>query len=214
MNLSRIVDETGLGWRTVAKWVTLDILPERRLMDPRPSNPASFQDFLARLWDAGCTNGRKLLIEVQKQGYTGSFSHLERLLRKWRCTGAAAAPVQEPDIVELPAVTAIPSVPPIAASILCMKPRGQLTQQEAERVDRLKASLPNFAVMRRLAMRFRGILRSHDPTKLDGWLKNARETGLYGIKRFASILQRDIDAVRNAVSETWSNGQTEGQINR
>ena len=55
-------------------------------------------------------------------------------------------------------------------------------------------------------MRFRGILRSHDPTKLDGWLKNARETGLYGIKRFASILQRDI--------ETWSNGQTEGQINR
>ena len=214
LKLSRIVDETGLGWRTVAKWVTLDILPERRLMDPRPSNPASFQDFLARLWDAGCTNGRELLIEVQKKGYTGSFSHLERLLRKWRCTGAAAAPLQEPDTVELPAVTAIPSVPPIAASILCMKPRGQLTQQEAERVDRLKASLPNFAVMRRLAMRFRGILRSHDPTKLDGWLKNARETGLYGIKRFASILQRDIDAVRNAVSETWSNGQTEGQINR
>ena len=79
LNLSRIVDETGLGWRTVAKWVTLDILPDRRLMDPRPSNPASFQDFLARLWDAGCTNGRKLFIEVRKQGYTGSFSHLERL---------------------------------------------------------------------------------------------------------------------------------------
>lgn len=111
-------------------------------------------------------------------------------------------------------MTAIPSVPPIAASILCMKPRGQLTQQQAEKVDRLKASLPNFAVMRRLAMRFRSILRGHDPTKLDGWLKDARETGLYGIKRFVSILQRDIDAVRNAVSETWSNGQTEGQINR
>ena len=47
-------------------------------------------------------------------------------------------------------------------------------------MDRLKASLPNFAVMRRLVMRFRGILRSHNPTKLDGWLKNARETGLYG----------------------------------
>jgi mono/diheme cytochrome c family protein len=31
-----------------------------------------------------------------------------------------------------------------------------LTQQEAEKVERLKASLPNFAVMRRLAMRFRG----------------------------------------------------------
>jgi hypothetical protein len=205
LNLSRIVDETGLGWRTVAKWVTLDILPERRLMDPRPSNPASFKT---------SSRGFGMRAARMAENCTGSFSHLERLLRKWRCTGAAAAPVQEPDTVALPAVTAIPSVPPIAASILCMKPRGQLTQQEAERVDRLKASLPNFAVMRRLAMSFRGILRSHDPTKLDGWMNNARETGLYGIKRFASILQRDIDDVRNAASETWSDGQTEGQINR
>ena len=27
-------------------------------------------------------------------------------------------------------------------------------------------------------------------------------------------LRRDIDAARNAVTESWSNGQTEGQINR
>jgi transposase len=27
-------------------------------------------------------------------------------------------------------------------------------------------------------------------------------------------LRRDIEAVRNAVCERWSNGQTEGQINR
>jgi len=215
LNLSRIVDETGLGWRTVATWVTVDVLPERRLMDPRSTNPARFQDFLARLWDAGCKNGRKLLIEVRKQGYTGSFSHLERLLSKWRhTTSTPAAPVEKPDTHHVPAVTAIPSVPPIAASILCMKPRAQLTQREAAKVDSLKESLPNFAVMRRLAMRFRGILRGHDATKLDGWLKDARETGLYGIRRFVHILQRDIDAVRNAVSETWSNGQTEGQINR
>jgi transposase len=28
------------------------------------------------------------------------------------------------------------------------------------------------------------------------------------------FLRRDIEAVRNAISEPWSNGQTEGQINR
>ena len=49
MNLNKIVEETGLGWRTVAKWVTLEVLPERRLMDPRPINPARLQDFLERL---------------------------------------------------------------------------------------------------------------------------------------------------------------------
>ncbi|HEY8033343.1 MAG TPA: transposase, partial [Methylocella sp.] len=31
---------------------------------------------------------------------------------------------------------------------------------------------------------------------------------------FARVLRRDISAVRNAITEPWSNGQTEGQINR
>ena len=34
------------------------------------------------------------------------------------------------------------------------------------------------------------------------------------MQRFARTAQRDIDAVRNAITEPWSNGQTEGQINR
>jgi transposase len=213
-SLNKIVEETGLGWRTVAKWVTLTVLPERRLMDPRPTNPARFRDFLAHLWNEGCTNGRKLLIEVRKQGYTGSFSHLERLFRKWRSMGAATppAPVDSPlnDIVS----TVTAKVSPVTASFLCMKPRGQLTPEEAEKVDSLKVSLPDFAVMRGLAMRLRGILHGHDPIGLDSWLDDARASRLYGIGRFAQILRRDIDAVRNAISERWSNGQTEGQINR
>jgi transposase len=34
------------------------------------------------------------------------------------------------------------------------------------------------------------------------------------MQRFARALRYDIAAVRNAVQELWSNGQTEGQINR
>jgi hypothetical protein len=34
------------------------------------------------------------------------------------------------------------------------------------------------------------------------------------MRRFAKTLRQDIDAVQNAVTEPWSNGQTEGQINR
>jgi transposase len=157
-----------------------------------------------------------LVIEVREQGYTGSFSHLERLFRKWRSAGVAAvqASVEEPDHSDIATMTAMPRVSPVAASILGMKPRGQLTPEEAERVNRLKLSMPNIAVMRGLAMRFRGILHSTAPSKLDDWLNDPRATGPYGIGRFAQILRRDIDAVRNAVSQWWSNGQTEGQISK
>jgi len=43
----------------------------------------------------------------------------------------------------------------------------------------------------------------------------SRLTGLAATRpRFARAARQDIDAVRNAVLEPWSNGQTEGQINR
>jgi len=68
--------------------------------------------------------------------------------------------------------------------------------------------------MRRLAMRFRGILRGRDGRKLDAWISDALVCGLHGMRQFALTLRQDIDAVRNAIAEPWSNAQTEGHINR
>jgi len=106
------------------------------------------------------------------------------------------------------------TISPIVAAALCVKPRGLLTSAQAAKVDALKSEWPEFAAMRRLAMRFRGILRSKNVGKLDTWLKDAQHSGLYAMQRFAHTLRRDIDAVRNAITEPWGNGQTEGQINR
>ena len=68
--------------------------------------------------------------------------------------------------------------------------------------------------MRQLAMRFRGLFRSKSAAKLDRWLDDAQQSGLFAMQRFVRTLRQDIDAVRNALTECWSNGQTEGQINR
>jgi hypothetical protein len=113
-------------------------------MDPKSTNPAKFQDFLASRWNDGVRRGRVLFDEARQQGYTGSFSHLERLLNEWRL---------------------------------------------ARRTKRA-------------------------PTKVEYDAPVGSKTGLYGIRRFAQVLRRDIDAVRNAITERWSNGRTEGQINR
>jgi len=68
--------------------------------------------------------------------------------------------------------------------------------------------------MRHLAMRFRGLLRGGTGERLDTWLNDAGKCGVYGMRRFVRTLRQDIEAVRNAVLEPWSNGQTEGQINK
>jgi transposase len=41
-----------------------------------------------------------------------------------------------------------------------------------------------------------------------------KQSGVYAMQRFARTQRRDLDAVTNALTQGWSNGQTEGQINR
>ena len=214
-SFTTITRETGLHWRTVAKWAGLDMAPVRRTIAAKTTTPERFRVHLARRWSKGCTMGRTLLAEIKLLGYTGSFTHLQRLLCKWRQAHFAAmagAPAQQAAIAlqnRLP-----PEVAPIAAAALCIKPRGLLTQPQAAVVDALKLRFPDFARMRQLAMRFRGILRAGQADRLDAWLHDALESRIHCMRRFAITLQHDIAAVRNAISEPWSNGQTEGQINR
>ena len=52
------------------------------------------------------------------------------------------------------------------------------------------------------------------PDGLGRGLHDADLSTLYGIRCFVHTLRQDLAAVGNAITETWSNGQTEGQINR
>ena len=105
-------------------------------------------------------------------------------------------------------------ISPIVGTALCVKPRGLLSDHQTAKIDAPKSCWPDLAAMRQLAMRFRRLLRSQHVAKLGVWLKAAHQSGLDAMQRFARTLRRDIDAVRNAITERWSNGQTEGQINR
>ena len=210
--VSDIARQTGFHRRTIAKWIRADTLPLRNASAPKASSPRYFEDYLSRRWAQRCVRGRRLLQEIKARGYTCSFSNLERLLAKWRtpkrevARPALAAPRTQP--VD-PATGRL--ISPIVAAALCVKPRGLLTSAQAAKVDVMKSEWPDFAAMRRLAMRFRGMVRSKNTGNLDTWLKDVHQSGLDAMQRLARTLRRDIDAVRNAITEQWSNGQTEGQ---
>jgi transposase len=192
----------------------------------QPTSPLYFEAFLAECWKDGNRRGRHLFHDIKQRGYTGSFSNLERLLATWRRAEKPGknkdeqmpaprvvadetydnAPVRDPQTGHL--------ISPVIAAALCIKPRGALTISQARRVDALKQKSKAFAVLRSLAMRFRGIFRSRDSTKLEEWIDDAVHSGLASLARFARVLRRDIDAVCNAIDLPWSNGQAEGQINR
>jgi hypothetical protein len=53
---------------------------------PKSTTPSGFSDYLARRWNEGCTMGKQLLAEIRTLRYTGSLTHLQRLLNGWRRT--------------------------------------------------------------------------------------------------------------------------------
>jgi Transposase len=192
-------------------------------MAPKPCTPAYFEAFLARSWAEGTTKVRHPFSDIRHRGYTGSYSHLTRFLVPWRssvpledggerCSSDQEAPVP-PRVRTLDPMTGR-QISPMTAAALCVKPRGQMRARQIANVDPLKAASAEFTTMRHLAMRFRGLLRGARVEKLDNWLNDARKCGICGMRRFARTLRQDIEAVRNAVLESWSNGQTEGQINK
>ena len=59
-----------------------------------------------------------------------------------------------------------------------------------------------------LPARFHGLIRSRDRTGLEAWIKDAKPSQ---VASFVSGIVQDHGAVKAALIEPWSNGQTEGQ---
>jgi transposase len=217
-SIGEIARKLGLGRRRVERWVRRIDVPDRNTMASTPSSPAYFGVLRERRWAEGITKVRHLFEEIRRRGYTGSFSHLARFLAPWRSGAPSLDDDEQEPLAPVRMRTLDPmtgrAISPLTAAALCVKPRGKMTAGQAASVDALKAGSAEFTTMRRLAMQFRGLLRSGTAERLDAWLTDARASGIYAMQRFAKTIRQDLEAVRNAVSEPWSNGQTEGQINK
>jgi hypothetical protein len=206
--------------------VRLIAVPVRNTMAPKIYTPAYSGALLARRWAEGITTVRLLLAEIRQHGYTGSYGHLAHFLAPWR---TAAAPLDEPPTEasfalnhDVQAPLRLPVLDPmtghqisrLTAAAFCVKPRGQMTDRQIVNVDVLKAASAEFTMMCQLAVRFRGLLRGRTVQKLDAWLGDTRQCGVFGMRRFAQTLRQDIGAAGTAMLEPWSNERAEGQINR
>jgi transposase len=151
-----------------------------------------------------CQHGRTLFAEIRKHGYVGCYSGLAKFLSPWRQPKAETR--------RATTLTASRQLSPPAA--LLAKMPAELTSRQAQIVDTLKRQCPGFAVMRKLVFGFRAILRGGKVTTLRRWMEEARKTGIHSLVRFVRTLKQDLSAVELAVSEPWSNGPVEGQLNR
>ncbi len=65
-----------------------------------------------------------------------------------------------------------------------------------------------------LLQSFLEMLRERQPERLNGWMKQARESGVKELDSFVVGIERDYDAVRAGLTFPWSQGPVEGTVNK
>jgi predicted transcriptional regulator len=97
---------------------------------------------------------------------------------------------------------------------LLFKPLEKVKQVSESQLHRVLIAYPLFNKVFQLVLQFRGLLKSFDSDRLDDWLESAKNFDLPELNSFSNGLIRDIDAVKNAITYTYSNGLAEGSINK
>ncbi len=100
------------------------------------------------------------------------------------------------------------------ASVLAVGDPTDLTDEDEQALKRMKQADGRVAEAYDLGQRFTEMVRKHQSESLLTWLEDASRSEIDALKGFAMGIKQDLDAVTNALSLTWSNGQTEGQVNR
>ncbi len=65
-----------------------------------------------------------------------------------------------------------------------------------------------------MVRKFKEVVFSKKPRRLSGWIKEAKKINVKELNSFITLIESDIDAVKNAIKYNYSNGLTEGFNNK
>jgi len=211
-----IARHLGISRSTVFRHLRSEAFPERKdradaghsLLDP-------WQHVVLEHWNNGRRHGRQMFRTLQQNGYRGSYPTLARYLQRLRAAQGvvlARKPAKQPRPVLVAAPRRV--LTPRTAAWLVLRRAEKRSADDHALLAGLRQHAPELDQAVALAEEFTGLIRDHAPDRLDPWLQRAGNSIVCQLRGFAKRLRADYNAARAGVALAWSNGQTEGQVNR
>jgi transposase len=204
--------ELSIDHRTVRNFVTAGAFPERA---PRARGPTLLDTHLSYIEERiaqGCRFPELIWQELKQRGYTGSRATVKNCVIRLSFP-VGKAPLFQPPVCTMPC----PSARRVFGWLVGWR---KLAVEEPKSADheRFVQALckiePVVGEVRSLAREFLGLMHRRSPRQFDRWLKRLSRCDAVEMRRFAQSLCADLAAVRAAFKLPWSNGQTEGHVNR
>lgn len=101
-----------------------------------------------------------------------------------------------------------------AAWLFVCHPRKLKWRQIWWQLDPLRVGDDELGLVYQLVQDFRTMVTQRQVEVLERWLKEAKASKIPELCSLAAGIYRDYDAVRNALTLPWSQGQTEAQVHR
>lgn len=220
MNKSAIARFLGIHRHTVQKYSALESAPERKPRVHKTSALAPYEDYILKRFGDGCHNATQIHQEIARQGYPGAYNNVARIIQYLKKCEREGKP--------------LPNSPPglsatQAKGILITRPEKR-TEQETLTIKRIKSTDPGFqkccCMFEDFARFFRRsrcdstngaadvAQRGEARATLQQWMEQAKKSGVPELKAFAIKLSQDKEAVLGAMVLPYSQGQTEGRVNK
>ena len=199
--IKSIARHLGISRNTVRKYFSLeDFVPRNHI---RRSNLSEYIPYLYRRREEGEYCVKTLFNEIKDRGYNGSYTIL---------TVFMANLPKDSNQLKL-----VPTEKRMIVSSRSMSLAFCQLEEEWEEKDKpfLKRLMEKSFLLRELwelNLEFRCMMEKKKGNLLQGWCEKASQYSFF--KSFVKGIQQDFDAVYQAVISAWSNGQTEGQVNR
>jgi transposase len=204
-SISGMARALRLDRKTVRRWLSEGGPPSCR-KPRRPTLIDPHGPYLEQRWSEGCRNASELARELARRG----CDVRPRVVRAWATKRRRAdADALDAGVSEAAGRWKAPTINRTA--FLLQADRTVLRQEDRAFIDRLLEKTPGLAAAANLADRLARLLRQQSSESLDDWFNDAKCTAL---ARLAAGLWRDLEAVRGAVTMSWSTSPGEGQISR
>jgi transposase len=198
-----IARRLGVTKRTVQNWNKQGSYPGSKRRRKRRSLFDPYAAYVLNRWKEGCKKGSVLYREIKEKGYGGTERQVYRFLKTLK---------QEP--VELPTLPVISRISVKEALWLIARPFDNLETDERADLEELRETSQELATLHSLVQSFGQIGRKREGHRLEDWKKQVTKSGIAEVQRFAKGIERDKEAVLAGLTLTYSNGMTEGFVNK
>jgi transposase len=219
MGIAAIARQVQVSRPTVYRYLAMPQPPERqrsRHRGPRLITP--FIPSLRQRWNAGCRNAQQRWRELVAQGHRPSRMTVERDVgqlrrqtgtrRKFRQVAPAPLYAEDQDESRPAPLTALRAARLVLAHLEDRRSSDHTLLAHLLRLD------PVMPRTYHHVQTFCRMLRERRGHALDAWIAAVQQTGVKELRAFVKGLLKDAAAVRAGLSLVWSNGPTEGSIQR